>query len=161
MNISEAVSEFIEVLDAYSDSTLKEKENLKTLIQLAGDNKNHASIGDLSFHGKYLWRLYHTFQKEPTDSDKYEKLELEFMKTVSEFGEKIQSVIAAAPDDIVTLFQNHFFAMSHESLHHLLSLAHDFYYLKNWELEYVEENSESRVVFEQNLESGSKKPSSQ
>lgn len=144
MQINNTIKEFIDILDTYARGNLEEKTHLSILLQLAGDAKKESLIGELSFHGKYLWKLFITFSKEPHESDKYEKLQSEFVTTVGEFQEKIKSILLNAPSDIMEIFHRHFFSLSNASLKHLLSLARDFSYLKNWELELEEQNGEDR-----------------
>ena len=142
MVISDTVRNFVEVLNAYSHATLHERDNLALLLQVAGDSNNKTAVGELAFHGKYLWRLYQTIQKEARESDTYEKLQAEFTRSVEEFQAMIRKLLPSAPQDVSEMFQRHFLSLSPASLQHLLLLAGDLYHLKNWELEFEEQNSD-------------------
>ena len=138
MIIAEHIRDFVALLDSYSGGKLKEKENLTILLQLAGEGKNQNIIGELAFKGKFLFRLFQTMQKENVDSEVFEKLKAELSHGATELTDQIRILISTAPDAIAQVFERHFFMLTPEAFRHLLALAHDLYYLKNWQLELEE-----------------------
>lgn len=135
IEVNETVREFIDLLDTYAQDGLRERTHLGQLLQLAYDTSNTELVGEMAFHGKYLWKLYGTLRGESPDSEHYEKLEQEFSRTIHEFHAKLSLLISRAPEDFQQMMKKHYLDVSENALKNLLSIARDFYWLKNWELE--------------------------
>jgi hypothetical protein len=138
IDVSDTVNDFVNLLGRYAQEGLNERENLARLLQHANDTKKTEIIGNMAFRGKYLWRLYATVKRELPDSEHYEKLGQEFSQTVQEFQAILADLITDGDEEFVHLVESHFLTVSESALKNVLSLAQDFYYLKNWELEFVE-----------------------
>ncbi|MAT40022.1 MAG: hypothetical protein CL946_10510 [Ectothiorhodospiraceae bacterium] len=139
----EAIENLVDLLDEYSKQDLKDKENFKQFLQLAHEHDRTEIIRNMAFHSKYLWKLYGTIRKQAPDSEHYEKLEREFAQTVEEFHGQINSLIEGVESEFTEMVNRHYLAISEQSLKHLLTLANDFYWLKNWELEMEQLQQES------------------
>lgn len=132
--LSETVETLIEVLSDFSSDGLCEKEHFAQLLQVGHDNAKEATVGELAFTGKYLYRVFGTMRKQGMESEHYEKLEGEFSKTVHEFQTKLEELIVSAPQHFQEMIRRHYLTVSQPSLKHLMNIVHDFSVLKDWEL---------------------------
>jgi len=139
MEISPQVREIISVLTSYARQNLRDPEMLAHFLQHAADDGKHAPIADLSFTGKYLARVQSALRRQAPGSELYDKLEQEFSHAVHSFHAKVKEFAASGDEEFRGMVERHCLAVSQQSLQHLVHLAEDFAWLKNWELEMTQD----------------------
>ncbi|MDT8322881.1 MAG: hypothetical protein RRA94_02130 [Bacteroidota bacterium] len=135
MEISSQVREIISVLSAYARNGLREAEMLAHFLQHAAEREKQEALGELSFTAKYLTRVQSAIRRQTPESELYTKLEEEFSYGVHSFHAKVKDFVSDAEDDFRGMAERHLLTVSQDALHHLVGLAEDFAWLKNWELE--------------------------
>ncbi len=135
MEISSQVREIISVLSAYARNGLRDPEMLAHFLQHAAEHGKHEALGDLSFTAKYLTRVQSAIKRQTPETELYAKLEEEFSYGVHSFHAKVKDFVADADEDFRGMAERHLLAVSQDALRHLVGLAEDFAWLKNWELE--------------------------
>jgi hypothetical protein len=139
MEISPQVTDIISVLSVYTRDGLRDAGMLSQCLQHAANSGRHEALGDLSFAAKYLTRVQGAIRKQTPDSELYAKLEEEFSYGVHNFHAKLTEFVADGEEDFRTLIERHYLAVSQDALRHLMELAEDFTWLKNWELEMTQD----------------------
>lgn len=135
MEISSQVRDIIEVLSTYAGGRLHDPVMLGRFLQHATDRNAPETVGDLAFTAKYLTRLQVTMRRQTAETELYTKLEQEFSRSVHEFHAKVTAYVEDAEPDFRETVQRHYLAVTQEALRHLMQLAEDLTWLKNWELE--------------------------
>ena len=140
MTVSSTVRQIVEILQQYTKFSLKDSDRLAAILQHAYDVERTSQLGDLAFSAKYLWKLYVTLEKQPADSEMLEKLETEFSTTIEEFRNRLMAF--AAEGAFKSMVEHHYLSMQPSSLKHLLDLAHDLGWMKNWELDMAQQETQ-------------------
>jgi|GEM_PF-4246978 len=135
MQINEQVKSILSMLMQYSTRHLSDAEMLACFLQHAYDTQRQEQLGELSFRGKYLWKLNDTLGKHVPGSDLHAKLQEEFAEAAREFHILVEAFLADADSDFGETVRQRYLAVSHESFLRLLELAGDMNILKNWELD--------------------------
>ncbi len=134
MIISETVSEFVDLLMAWSDQGLQDRTMLAQLLQHAHDHDRHAQLGALAFHGAALHRLFGTIRTQSAESEHYPKLEDEFSRILHEFHALLGAMVSGTDGEFAVQVERHYLHVAESSLRNLLQLAGDLAWLKRWEL---------------------------
>lgn len=142
MEISPQVSDIISVLSVYARNGLRDAGMLSHFLQHAADHQEHEALGELSFAAKYLTRVQGAIRKQVPESELYAKLEEEFSFGVHSFHAKLTDFVSTAEEDFRSMVERHYLAVSQEALRHLMELAEDFTWLKNWELEMTQDTTD-------------------
>lgn len=139
MEVSPQVQDIIELLSIYADGRLHDPDGLGGVLQHAQSRGTPDAVGELAFKGKYLTRLQLTMRRQTPESELYEKLEQEFSRTVHEFHAMVSDFFADAEEKQRGMVERHYLTVSHDALRHLMQLAEDLTWLKNWELEMTQD----------------------
>lgn len=142
MEISSQVREIISVLSAYARNGLRDPEMLARFLQHAAEREKHEALADLSFTAKYLTRVQAAIRRQTPESELYAKLEEEFSYAVHSFHAKVTDFTADAGEDFRGMAERHLLVVSQDALRHLVDLAEDFAWLKNWELDMTQGGGE-------------------
>ena len=135
MTITTAVTEILAMLDDFAKPGLLDRELFGQFLQHAADSGKQKDLGDLAFLGKYLWKLYGTLDKHPAGEDIRLKLEEEFASTLPSFRRQLDEFSSGAASDFRSTVESRLLALSGDALKNIMDTAHDFSWLKNWELE--------------------------
>ena len=135
MNISPQVREITELLSTFAGGTLEDSAMMERFLQHAQDRNKPDAVGTLAFQAKFLTRVQSTIRQQAPDSELYAKLEQEFSAAVHEFHGLVTEFVADAEADFREMAEKHFLAVNESALRNLMRLAHDFTWMKNWELE--------------------------
>jgi len=145
MEIRSEVSRFIDSVDSFAQNRLTNKDDLAILVQLSQDQSKEQLLDDLTFHAKYVHRLYGIMQRTTPESDVYPKLSAEFTDGVEKVSSLMRTLVKEAPEEIKEKFKQLYFSMTHEGLQNLLNVAYDLSWIKNWNID-KGENSEEKGV---------------
>ncbi len=143
-NASETVLEFLSILNAYAPDGLRKQDDLACLLQHAYDTKKTGIIGELAFQGKYLWKLQAALRKESSTGESFETLEKELLEAFNTFHEKIAELVQDGAPELLLSFRSSYLQFSEEAAGNIIALAHDFHWMKNWELEMNREQENFR-----------------
>jgi len=144
MEVSPQVRDIIDVLSTYTRSRLHDAGMLGRFLQHASDRDAPESIGDLAFKAKYLTRLQGTMRAQTAETELYAKLEEEFSRSIHEFHALVTAFVADADTEFRSMVERHHLAVTPEALRHLVQLAEDLTWLKNWELEMTQPKPEGK-----------------
>jgi len=142
---SSLTHEIIELLQAFSQHSLRDTTFFTITLEHANDSGKHEKIGALAFQGKYVSRLFSTMHKQGVEGEHFEKLKQEFALALQEFRLSLKSLIEDMPPENTERFEQHYFAINESALKHCLDLASDFSWLKEWELAMIENQRDTRL----------------
>lgn len=135
MEIRREISRFIDRVNSFSHNRLQNKEDISILYQISRDEGKEEVFEDLTFHAKYIFRVYGILKRTTPDSDTYPKLSAEFKEGVEKVSTLIRTLIKEAPDDVKQRFINKYFTMTHTGLDNLISVSYDLSWVKNWHID--------------------------
>lgn len=138
MVISPQVQAISEVLSAYAGGALHDPRMMERFLQHAQNCGRPVSLGELAFTGKYLTRLQGTMRQQTSGTELYDKLEQEFSRAIHDFHAKVGDFIKDAEGDVAEMVRRQVLAVSENALRNLMRLAEDFTWLKNWELDMMQ-----------------------
>lgn len=143
MEIHKEISSFVDRVDSYSQHRLKNKPDISILLQLSHDHGQGQVFDNLTFHAKYMYRLFGIMKRTSPDSEAYPKLSAEFKDGVEKVSMLMRSLLKLGPDDIEQRFTDRYFALSHASMENLMSISYDLSWIKNWNID-AEHTSDSQ-----------------
>lgn len=135
MNIHRDISNFIERVDSFSQYRLQNKKDISILLQLSRDEQKKQIFDDLTFHAKFIYRLFGILRRTPPDSETYPKLTAEFNDGCEKVSTLMRTLVKEAPDDVKQPFASKYFKMTHDSLENLISISYDLSWIKNWQID--------------------------
>ena len=128
------VNDVIEMISRFSGGRLRDTQALARFLLHAESVSRPAAIGDLAFQGKYLTRLLDTLRKNPPGSEHYDGLEHEFSRALNDFQDHIRDFSSGGDRTFLVFVEAHYLSVTESALKHVLMLAYDFGWLKEWEL---------------------------
>jgi hypothetical protein len=135
MEVRKETISFVDRVDAYSEYRLKNKQDIALLIQLSKDYGKQREFDDLTFHAKYIYRLFGIIQRTTPDSEAYPKLRNEFQDGLEKVSILIRSLIKEGVDAVEQRFADKYFALTHTSMENLINLSYDLSWIKNWNID--------------------------
>lgn len=123
---------FIDAVEVFKNSALNFKELLVHIVSSA----QPVVLGELAFHGKYVWKLYRTLQSHALEDEALEKLQGEFARAVDHFKDLLQRPVQTWSDEHREDMDRRFFHTSQECLRRVIMLAEDFFWVKNVEIQF-------------------------
>jgi hypothetical protein len=131
---------FVEDVDVFSDGRLKEKEFVKMLIDVAIQTGRMEVIMDIAFYSKFLWKIFTIIKSgrriEGTDEIEFKvKLTSQFSEVLEKIHTLIKILVRDFPEDRKGRFIERFLKTTPECFENTMNLIHDFYWVKNWEIE--------------------------
>ena len=131
---SEAIETLIGILDTFSEHRLRDRVMLARLLEHGGASGKTAEVGELAFQGNYLTRLLGTIRAQPPGGEHMPKLEEEYARALHSFVVQLERFLAEADNDLRASIAAQYLQTSEASLRHLVDLAADLGWLKNWEV---------------------------
>jgi hypothetical protein len=131
---SEAIETLIGILDTFSEHRLRNRVMLARLLEHGGASGKTAEVGELAFQGNYLTRLLGTIRAQPPGGEHMPKLEEEYARALHSFVVQLERFLAEADNNLRASIAAQYLQTSEASLRHLVDLAADFGWLKNWEV---------------------------
>jgi len=135
MDIRQDISNFIERVDSFSQNRLQNKVDISILLQLSRDDGKEQVFEDLTFHAKYIYRLFSILKRTSPEAEAYPKLSAEFKDGVEKVNTLMRTLVKEASDDIKRPFMSKYFSMTHTSLENLISISYDLSWIKNWKID--------------------------
>lgn len=132
-DITETVTVLVSLIDDFSRGTLKQSATLTRILAHAHAVRRFQELGEVAFHGNHVVRLLKTLQKQGVDAEHRDKLEQEFSHAIHVFHDLLTALTDGLPAEELETFTSSFLAVSPDALQRLADLAHDFYWLKEWE----------------------------
>ncbi|NOY05461.1 MAG: hypothetical protein GXO82_02315 [Chlorobi bacterium] len=123
---------FIDAVEAFKNSGL----NFRSLLVRIVDAAQPETLGELAFHGRYVWKLYRTLQSHALDDESMESLQSELARAVDHFRDLLRVPMDSWSNEQRDEMDNRFFQTSPECLRQLIMLAEDFFWVKNVELHF-------------------------
>ncbi len=123
---------FIDVVEVFKNSGL----NFKSMLVRIVDTAQPTTLGELAFHGKYVWKLYRVLQMSALDDETLENVRGEFVHAVECFRDLLRASTDSWPNEQREDVKRRFLHASQESLQQMVMLAEDFFWVKNVELQF-------------------------
>lgn len=136
MDLSPPITDLVAALDAFARNGLRRREDLGTLLEVAARTDRTPLLEALSFDAKFANRSMEIMRRIGKDATGYDRLEREVSAALTRVGERLRALIQDAPEEEQRRFASRYFAMTGDSLGHLLDLLHDLSWYKNWQLDH-------------------------
>jgi len=143
MEIRQEISSFVDRVDSYSQHRLKNKQDISILLQISRDHGQEQVFDDLTFHAKYIYRLFGIIKRTSPDTEVYPKLSAEFKDGVEKVNMLMRSLLKLGSDDIEQRFTDKYFSLIHASMENVMSISYDLSWIKNWKID-AEKKSETQ-----------------
>ncbi len=130
MIISEDTLAVVEYLDAFSEQSLRKKNDVSALLEIAAQQLDDERIIGLSFHGSALWKVFSLMRKSTPGSDGFAKLETEFAASMNHMREHIMALSEFSDDETRQRFYDVYLHVHTGSIRNICDLAHDFHHFK-------------------------------
>ncbi len=130
MTLSEDTIAVIDYLDQYSQGSLRKKNDVAVLLELAALQLNADIIAELSFHGSAMWRVFSVMRKSSPGSEGFMQLETEFANAMNILREHILLLSGDAEEEIQTRFHDTYLHVQPGAIRNLCDLAHDLSHFK-------------------------------
>jgi hypothetical protein len=131
MEISEDTYTVVEYLERFSNNSLRKKNDMLAILELASITLNADVISHMSFHGSAVWRIFSVMRKTQPGSESFVKLEQEFSVSLNEMRVGLLAVLEHANEEISQRFSDVYLGMSGGVAKNLTDLAHDFSQFKD------------------------------
>lgn len=135
MIASKETGNLLDRIERTTGHKLRYRFEIATLIELAARNRQQSIFEDIIFFAKFLRNSYTVMQRIGTADEGYPKLSAEFRDGLEKFSTLIKTLVKEGPDEIKNSFITTFFTMSQESMNHLLQLASDLSWVKNYSID--------------------------
>ena len=131
MHLSDDTTAVLEYLNTSIEGGLRKKNDIGVLLELGATSGDAEVFNTLTRTGKGLWNVYGTLRRVQPGAEGYPVLEREFGSLLNEVRELLASMLSAADDDVLKLFDEIYFGMTSGTIRNLVDLAHDLARLKD------------------------------
>ncbi len=132
MNTSPPTQQLLASIDLLSGHTLSRRDDLASLIELAGREGGVDQLDALSFHAKFVTKSYGIMKRIGKDADGYEKLLHEATTSINLCKELIRTLLVSGSSELRNHFASTYLSLTPEGFQNLLALLHDLSWYKNW-----------------------------
>jgi hypothetical protein len=132
MEISRETRDFVQQIDALSNHTLANWEDVVALVELAQATDQRTRLEQIAFLAKFLSNTHAILKRSNSDTEGYDKLSSEFQVNLEKAVGELKSLIGEAPAAFKKSFSSRFLMLTGESFENLLSLLYDLSWIKNW-----------------------------
>lgn len=133
--VSDATDNLLDTVEHLAQRKLQYRAQISQLIELARTQRRERLFEDAIFLAKFLWKSSNLMHRIGPADEGYPKVSAEFRDALEKFSTMIKTLVKESPDDIKDSFVSTFFAMTRESLDHLLRLAAELSWLKNYTID--------------------------
>lgn len=126
MPISEQTQSVIAYFDTYSGFTLRKKNDLAEILDIAATSGDAENFNATVFTGKIVWNLYSQLRKITSGDTAYANIEQEFANAVNALREYVL-LFANLSEDIAVRqrFQEVYLDVNQGTMRNLVDFAHD------------------------------------
>jgi hypothetical protein len=135
LRISEETNKLLDDVEQLAQRKLHYRAEIAMLIELTQAQHQQRLFDDIVFLAKFLWNSSNVMRRIGPTDEGYTKLSAEFRDAVEKFSTLIKTLIKEGQGDIKKQFMKKFFTMSQESMNHLIQLASDMSWLKNYSID--------------------------
>ncbi len=126
MPISEQTQAVLEYFDQYSGFTLRKKNDIAELLDIASVHDEAEAFNSSVFTGKVVWNLYAQLKKITSPDNSYNNLEQEFAKAVNELrGLLLHFANLSENDTTKQRFEETYLAVHQGTMRNIVDLSHD------------------------------------
>jgi len=133
--VSNATDSLLDDVERLAQRKLQYRAQISQLIEVARTRRRERLFEDAIFLAKFLWNANNLMHRIGPADQGFPKLSAEFRDALEKFSTTIKTLVKESPDDIKKSFISTFFATTQESLDHLLRLAGDLRWLKNYTID--------------------------
>ena len=133
MEIGKDIEQLLELMDEYSENTLRKAQDIAVILELAAQSAQADNINLILLYSASLWNLYKTVQRQ---SQNKEILQREIVKSANELSLAIARISENLEDEYLkSRFEQLYFDNEQGSIMNLIDLAHDFDIMKRIQTE--------------------------
>ncbi|MFY8000886.1 MAG: hypothetical protein ACOVSW_19995 [Candidatus Kapaibacteriota bacterium] len=126
MPISEQTQSVIAYFDTYSGFTLRKKNDLSEILDIAATSGDAENFNATVFTGKIVWNLYSQLRKITSGDTAYANIEQEFANAVNALREYVLLFANLSEDAAVKQrFQEVYLDVNQGTMRNLVDFAHD------------------------------------
>jgi hypothetical protein len=126
MPISEHTQSVIAYFDTYSGFTLRKKNDLSEILDIAATSGDAENFNATVFTGKIVWNLYSQLRKITSGDTAYANIEQEFANAVNALREYVLLFANLSEDAAVKQrFQEVYLDVNQGTMRNLVDFAHD------------------------------------
>lgn|GEM_PF-842888 len=125
MNLSDDTSEIMNFLDMATNSSLRKRNDIGTILELSATYNEIDNFWDLLFHCTSFWNIHLTLKRNIDKSDDISKLKIELSKEAEEIRRILTKIIGYESKQINERFQKTYIIESSGTFANLLDLSHD------------------------------------
>lgn len=124
--------EFIIKVDEFSNSRLKNAEDLTRLSELFFKEDKFYLLDDLAFSAKYAQGLIKIIRDRSNnfEDDYFDKIRVEYTEAIKKMRSVIEEILDGSSSFIKEIFSDKYLSMTHESLNNLNQLIDDLSWVK-------------------------------
>lgn len=130
--VSDATNNLLDNVEHFAQRKLRYRTHVAQLIELARERHQQRLFEDTIFLAKFLWNASGIMHRIGPADQGYPKLAAEFRDAVEKFSTLVKTLAKESPDEVKQSFILTFFAMTQESMDHLIALAADLSSVKNY-----------------------------
>ncbi|MCX6151523.1 MAG: hypothetical protein NTX22_13410 [Ignavibacteriales bacterium] len=125
-------TEFFGEVEKFSNSKLKQKEDLVRLIEISFKNNKIDLLEKAAFTAKYLQGLFNIIQRGDSAVNKeiFEKYSKEYSENVEQLKNNLKELLKDGSEFYKKIFEEKYFALTHTSISSLNDLCYDLSWVK-------------------------------
>jgi len=133
--------EFYESVIKFSGDKIKQKEDLKRIIELSFNNNTLQGFQDLAFSAKYVTGLLSIVRvnNENVNEEYLSKIKAEYLEHINKVKDLLIELLEPGTSFIKEIFKKKYFELKPECIENLSSLCEDLSRVKNYLNEMKEE----------------------
>ena len=135
MTPSAWATETAAALDRLSRGTLRRREDLLVLLELAADPAQRSHLDALSFEAKFAVRARRIMERIGPDGEGYGRISAEWSAALGRIAAEARALLSGAPAATREWFDERYLGLTPGALSELLELCHDLSWYKNWRID--------------------------
>lgn len=135
MTLSSDTRKILSEIERSSARSLNYRDEVGSLIELAHQQQLADVFNELIFHAKFVTKSSVVMKRIGNGGEGYDKLAAEFQSGLEKVSALLKKILGLAPEESRRRMLSFFFALTPESLEHLMLLISDLSVVKNWVLD--------------------------
>ena len=135
MELHAGTQNLLNEIERSSARSLNYRDEVGLLIELAHQQQLADVFDELIFLAKFLTKSSAVMKRIGNGGEGYDKLAAEFQSGLEKVSALLKQIVALAPEESRGRMLSFFFALTPESLEHLMLLISDLSVVKNWVLD--------------------------
>ncbi|MDC1068577.1 hypothetical protein OAQ99_05390 [Candidatus Kapabacteria bacterium] len=135
MQLSKDTTDFIDVIDSYSEGKLRKKNDLGTCFEICASYSGEQELQTLVFQSKILWNLSKKLRSTTKVDKGIELIQKEFESSLTQIRDILNQIADKLADDDKERFNDIYLGMTKGNVLNIIDLSHDFGIFKDMQAE--------------------------